>query len=366
MRNYVRLLITGMMVMSILVACGQTPATGTSPEASPAGSTAAPLPSPEAEASPDATLRTTTTPDTEETTTDAAGGAIELPEVDPAEYSGAIITAGSSTVFPLTQAMAERFTDEGFGGNITVDEIGSGAGFQRFCEAGETDIANASRAIKDEEVENCQNIDREPIEFYVGIDALAVVVSAQNDFLEEIAMDDLRRIFTGEITRWSELDPSYPAEIIQLFAPGTDSGTYDFFNEEVLEDDDANIAAFQQLNPTQSENDNVLVQGIEASPYAIGYFGYAYYQENAGRLKILPIDGVEPSEETAESGEYPLSRPLFIYTTQQIMEEKPQVAAFVNFYLSYAEDEILDVGYFPVSEAANNEAKQKWLDAVGE
>lgn len=375
MRNILRLLIIGIMLMSILAACGgpdtvasPSPAdeaspSATLPEASPSPEEEAASPlseaSPEAEASP-------ATEETQETDGEAAAGPVELPEVDPANYNGDIVTSGSSTVFPLTQVMAERFNNEGFGGTISVDEIGTGAGFQRFCEAGESDIANASRPIKDEEVQNCQNIGREPIEFYVGIDALAVTVSAQNDFIDEISIEDLRRIFTGEITQWSELDPSYPAEPIQIFSPGTDSGTYDYFVEEVLEDDEANITAFQQLNPTQSENDNVLVQGVEASPYAIGYFGYAYYQENEGRLKILSIDGVEPTEETAESGEYPLSRPLFIYTTEQIMTEKPQVAAFVNFYLSYVEDEILDVGYFPVSENALNEGKQKWLDAVGD
>ncbi len=302
------------------------------------------------------------------TTTETAGtsvAAVELPEVDAAAVTGDIVTSGSSTVFPLAQRMAERFAEEGYAGTVSVDEVGSGAGFQRFCEAGETDIANASRAIKEEEVQACGQLTppRTPIEFRVGTDALAIVVSAENDFVDALTIEQLGQIYTGEFKQWSDVDPSYPAEAIQLYSPGTDSGTYDYFTEEVLGDDEAKIAAFQQQNPTQSENDNVLVQGVESSPNAIGYFGYAYYQENADRLKVLTIDGVEPTAETAENGEYPLARPLFIYSDAQVMQSKPQVAAFINFFLTNVNDEIIDVGYFPASVEALNEAKQKWLDA---
>lgn len=281
---------------------------------------------------------------------------------------GDVVTSGSSTVFPLAQRMAERFQEEGYGGTVSVDEVGTGAGFQRFCEAGETDIANASRAIKQEEIDNCAKLNpaRTPIEFRVGTDALAIVVSNENDFLEELTLEQLAQIYTGEIKTWDQIDPNFPNEQVQLYSPGTDSGTYDYFVEEVLGDDEAKIAAFQQQNPTQSENDNVLVQGVESSPNAIGYFGYAYYRENEDRLKILSIDGVEPTEETAENGEYPLARPLFIYSDANILKEKPQVAAFINFFLTNVNDEIIDVGYFPASAEAINEAKQNYLDAVGQ
>jgi phosphate binding protein len=286
-----------------------------------------------------------------------------LPDVDPASVSGNIITAGSSTVFPLSERMAERFQEEGFAGEITIDSIGTGAGFERFCVNAETDIANASRAIKDEERTSCQSNGREPVEFRVGTDALAIVVSNENSFVENLTLEQLALAFSSAKT-WADVDPSFPAEPIQRFSPGTDSGTFDFFVEVVLEKDEAPILNAQNLQ--LSEDDNVLVQGVEGSPYAIGYFGFAYYQENADRLKTLSIEGVSPNAETAESGEYPLSRPLFIYSDATIMQQKPQVAAFIDFYLTYVNEEVLDVGYFPASDESMKVAMQAWLDAVGE
>jgi len=283
-------------------------------------------------------------------------------QFSPLNVSGDIIIAGSSTVFPLTERMSERFRDEGFSGNITVDSIGSGAGFERFCEAGETDISNASRAIHEDEIANCEAIGRAPVEFRVGTDALAIVVSQENDFLAELSMDQLAQIFSTAVN-WSDVDPTWPNEPIQRFSPGTDSGTYDYFVEAVLGDD---ATLLQNSVGTQySEDDNVLVQGVLGSPFAIGYFGYAYYQENAGNLKILTIDGVEPTEVTAEDGSYPLARPLFIYSDANIMTEKPQVAAFIHFYLSFVNEEILDVGYFPASDAAFETNWENFYNALG-
>jgi phosphate binding protein len=291
-----------------------------------------------------------------------SGAAVTLPEVDPAEVEGNIIIAGSSTVFPLTERMAENFAAEGFTGQITVDSVGTGGGFERFCVAAETDISNASRPINDEEAAACEAAGRPAVEFRVGTDALAVVVSAENDFLTDLTIEQLAAIFSGEAATWADLDPSYPAEPIQLFSPGTDSGTFDYFVEVVFEEDEAPILG---ANPQLSEDDNVLVQGITGSPYAIGYFGYAYFAENQDTLKALNIEGVEPSEETTADNSYPLSRPLFIYSAAEIMAEKPQVAAFINYYLTNVNDEILDVGYFPATEEALGEAKTNWLDANG-
>jgi phosphate binding protein len=289
----------------------------------------------------------------------------------PDAVSGDIITAGSSTVFPLSERMKQRFEEEGFTGNLTVDSIGSGAGIERFCVAGETDIANSSRAIKDSETESCAAIDRTPVEFQVGIDALAVVVSAENDFLTDVTTAELAQIFSTA-TNWSDVRAEWPAEPIQRFSPGTDSGTFDYFVEAIMapangDDADAGEAAILESEGTQfSEDDNVLVQGVEGSPYAIGYFGYAYYQENEGALKAISVDGVAPSAETAESGEYPISRPLFIYSDPAIMQEKPQVAAFIYFYLNNVADEILDVGYFPVSDDKMQENIATFDAAVGQ
>lgn len=296
---------------------------------------------------------------------------IALAEVDPLGVEGDINTAGSSTVFPLSEAVAELFRDEGYMGNITIASIGSGAGLERFCVTGEIDIANASRAIKQDEIEACRAIGREPIEFRVGTDALTVVVSAANDFAADLTSEQLFRIFSGQAATWADVNPDWPAEPIQLFSPGSDSGTFDYFVEAIfagaggLEDDKAAAALLNAPNIQLSEDDNVLVAGVEASPYAIGYFGYAYYEQNANRLKAVAVDSVAPTAETAEDNSYPLSRPLFIYSDAGIINEKPQVGSFIAYYLSRVNDVIIDAGYFPASTRALNEAKARLLLAQG-
>lgn len=285
-----------------------------------------------------------------------------LPEIDPADVSGNIVTAGSSTVFPLTERMAERFNDEGFAGKITIDSVGTGAGFERFCVTGESDISNASRAIKDSEVESCRAINREPIEFRVGTDALAVVINPANTSVTNVTTDQLVLLFsTAE--KWSDVDPSWPDEPILRFIPGTDSGTFDYFVEEIFDQDEEPILT--AANTQLSEDDNILAQGVEGNPYAIGFFGYAYFAEAGSKLTALLINGIEPTAETAESGEYPLARPLFIYSDAKILQEKPQVAAFINFYLTFVNEEVIDVGYFPASEDALTVARNNWLIGMG-
>jgi phosphate transport system substrate-binding protein len=265
--------------------------------------------------------------------------------------------------------MKQRFEEEGFAGNLTIDSIGSGAGLERFCVAGESDIANSSRAIRDTEIESCAGIGRSVVEFQVGIDALAVVVRSENDFVTDVTLAELSQIFSTA-TNWSDVRPEWPNEPIQRFSPGTDSGTFDYFVEAVMtpgfgDDADAGEAAILESEGTQfSEDDNVLVQGVQGSPYAIGYFGYAYYQENASTLNALSVDGVSPTAETAESGEYPISRPLFLYSSSEILQEKPQVASFIWFFLNNVNNEIIDVGYFPVSDAKLQEAIDAWEAAI--
>ena len=296
-------------------------------------------------------------------------------EIDPAAYSGNIVTAGSSTVYPLAEVMAERFKEEGFAGETTIDSIGSGAGFERFCTTGETDIANASRAIKASEIEACAAIGRTPIEFRVGTDAIAIVVSSANDFLTDVTLEELGTIFSSSAVKWSDVRAEWPNEDILRFSPGTDSGTFDFFVEVVMgplhknAEGKADLEAAKKdildsANIQFSEDDNVLVQGVEGSKYAIGYFGFAYYIENQGNLKAVALDSISPSAETAENGTYALSRPLFIYSDATILQQKPQVAAFINFFLTYVNEEITRVGYFPASDEALGAAKQALLDAV--
>jgi phosphate transport system substrate-binding protein len=351
-----------LVILGLLVAACSAPAAPAAPAAQ-VEATAATAEEPATSAA------VTETGTTTETAAPAEGEAAELPEVDPLSVTGDIIVAGSSTVFPLTEAMAARFVDEGYGGNITIDSIGTGGGFERFCVSAETDISNASRPINDAERTACTDNGRVPIEFRVGTDALAIVVNPANEFLTDVTLEQLALIFSSDATNWSDVDPSWPAEPILRYSPGTDSGTYDYFLEAVLApvygaEAEAKLAGAANLQ--ESEDDNVLVQGVEGDANAIGYFGYAYYLENADRLKILSVNGVEPTAATAESGEYPLARPLFIYSAASVIGEKPQVGAFINFYLTYVNEEIDAVGYFPASEAALNEAKGLLAAALGQ
>ncbi|MBN1562471.1 MAG: substrate-binding domain-containing protein [Anaerolineae bacterium] len=321
---------------------------------------------------------------------------IELEEVDPLSVTGDIAIAGSSTVEPVTVAMAARFNDDGFMGNIAIAETGTSAGFERFCTEGSTDISNASRAIKSSEVEACAAIGRDILEFHIGTDAIAISVKA-GSYVDQLKRSQLIAIFTGEVTTWDQVNPAWPADEIKLYIPGVDSGTFDFFGEAVLgtkgmySEREDRFAALLEPAPTTSENDYTLVEGIIGSEGAIGYFGFAYYVENAdelqavaiandvknddeGNLVVIPedewaaagIDYVAPTSDTAQSGEYMLSRPLFIYSAKSVFAEKPQVMAFVQYYLANAEEVVLEVGYFPIDVASMNATKQIFLDAVAE
>jgi phosphate transport system substrate-binding protein len=203
------------------------------------------------------------------------------------------------------------------------------------------------------------------LEFRVGTDALAVVVSAENDFLTGLTIAQLGQIFSGEFTTWDQVDPSYPAETIGIYSPGADSGTFDYFVEAVMEEHGGAEALLAREGAQYSEDDNVLVQGVVGSPYAIGYFGYAYYAENQGALKALTVEGVEPSQDAVDAATYPLARPLFIYSTAEVMQEKPQVAAFIYFYLTNLDDNIVDVGYFPAPAADIDTAMSNWETGIG-
>ena len=300
---------------------------------------------------------------------------MQLPEIDPASVSGDLIAAGSSTVYPLAERMAERFKDEGFAGNITIDSIGSGAGLERFCKTGETDIATASRKIKDTEIASCTAIGRTPVEFRVGTDAMAFVVSSENDFLTDVTMEELAKIYSKDAVKWSDVRPEWPNENILRFSPGTDSGTFTYFVENVMApayknaDGKADVEAGKKAlldaaNIQFSEDDNVLVQGVEGSKYAIGYFGFAYFNENKSNLKAISLKGIAPSLETAENNTYPMSRPLFLYSDAGVLKAKPQVALFIKFFLTFVNEEIQDVGYFPASQTILDASLQALADAT--
>jgi len=355
MSKIVRSLLFVVVAMSLLLAACGTPATETQVALDPTATEAPVVVEPTATAIPD-----------------------QMAMYAPDAVTGDIITAGSSTVFPLSERMAELFQQEGYTGNITVDSIGSGAGFERFCKTGETDVANASRKIKDAEAENCAALatPRTPIAFRVGTDALTVVISAENDFITALTKEQLGKIFTAQYTKWNEVDPSFPAEAILVYGPGADSGTFDYFNEVVVAplypnaDGKPDLAAGEEAllaapGAQFSEDDNVLVQGVEGSKYAIGYFGFAYFSENSGALKAVAVEGVEPSQATVDDGTYPISRPLFLYSDPAILTEKTQVAAFIYFYLSNVNNEIGDVGYFPAPAAELQASLDLFLSTVG-
>jgi phosphate transport system substrate-binding protein len=173
-------------------------------------------------------------------------------------------------------------------------------------------------------------------------------------------LEELATAFSTAKT-WADVREGWPAEPILRFSPGTDSGTFDYFVEEVFDEDEAPLLAASNLQ--LSEDDNVLAQGVIGDKYAIGYFGYAYFNENKDQLRAIPIEGVEPNQANVDNGTYPLARPLFIYSDATIMKEKPQVAAFINFYLTHVNEEVIDVGYFPANADALNQAKQNWLNA---
>jgi len=288
-----------------------------------------------------------------------------LAPVDPALVTGAFEISGSSTVYPLTARMVEEFYVEGSRSQIDVKITGTGGGFRSFCGGDPVEIINASRPITDEELAACRAIGREPIGFQVGVDALAVVVSRQNTFVEALSFADLVQIFSGRYRAWNELNPAFPAERIAIYSPGVDSGTFDFFVEKVLGD---KLLLPAIPGAVLSEDDVELMRGIENTPYAIGYFGYAYYTDDQERLRALAIDAgngpVAPALETVSDGTYPLTRPLFIYTDRQTLQANPAAAAFVSYYLQHASEVIRDVGYFAVSDVVSSDAQKALVAAL--
>ena len=284
------------------------------------------------------------------------------------DLSGSIAIDGSSTVFPVTEAVAEEFRSVAPDVRVTVGVSGTGGGFQKFC-SGETDISDASRPIKDSEVEACAEAGIEYLPLRVGLDGLAVVAHPEADFLECITMDELSTLWEPEseerVTSWNQVRSEWPNEKITLFGPDTDSGTFDFFTEEVNGEGGASRADY-----TNSTDDNVLVTGISGTDNAAGYFGFAYYTENQDKLKVVAVDGGEgcviPSDATVSDGRYPLARPLFIYVNKASLAEKPQLREFVRFFLS---DEgialVSDVGYTPIAGSELAESRANLEAAIG-
>jgi phosphate transport system substrate-binding protein len=287
-------------------------------------------------------------------------GTAQPPDGGYAGLSGSVVIDGSSTVGPIAEAAAEEFgkvSDV----SVTVGISGTSGGFEKFCR-GETDISDASRPIKDSEKDACAAAGIEFVEIAVGIDGLTVAVHPDNDWATCLTWSQLRAIWDqgSAVDNWNDIDPSFPDEALVLFSPGADSGTFDYFTEQI------NGTTDQLRNDdrvTFSEDDNVLVQGVQNNKGAMAYFGYAYYAENADTLKALEVDGgaggeapgcVAPTDDAINDGRYSLSRPLLMYVARGALTEKPQVRGFMDFVLR-SPDLVRDVGYVPLTDDAYEE-----------
>ncbi|MCP3764242.1 PstS family phosphate ABC transporter substrate-binding protein [Domibacillus sp. A3M-37] len=286
-----------------------------------------------------------------DTGTKTEDGAGDQAGAGDAQLQGEISIDGSSTVYPIAEAVAEEFMLEQPDVKVTVGLSGTGGGFEKFI-AGETQLTNASRPIKEEEAKALADAGIEYTELELAYDGLSVVVNKDNDWVDQLTVDELKKLWldNGSTKKWSDIREGWPEEEIKFYSPGTDSGTFDYFDEVILDGGQIDKSA------TLSEDDNVLVQGVTGDANAIGYFGYAYYLENKDNVKVVPIvneagDAVEPNHETIESGEYaPLSRPLFTYVSNAAFADDEAVAAYTQFTLENASVLAEDVGYVSLPE----------------
>jgi phosphate transport system substrate-binding protein len=299
-----------------------------------------------------------------------ACGRESQPEGTTGTGEAAVIQAdGSSTVFPIAEAVAEEFQKSNPGIRVTVGISGTGGGFQKFCR-GETDISDASRPIKPVEIDGCKKAGVEYIELPVAYDGLAVVVNPKNTWASSMTVDELKKLWApdaqGKITRWNQVRSSWPNREIHLFGAGVDSGTYDYFTEAVVGKEGASRGDF-----TSSEDDNVIVQGIANDELALGFMGIAYVEQNKSALKIVPVDDgkkdngdgpIVPSAETVRNGTYqPLSRPLFIYVARKAAD-RPEVQKFVDSFFTIGRDLVLEVGYVPLTPQIYELAQKHFAD----
>lgn len=284
------------------------------------------------------------------------------------DRSGTIVVNGSSTVYPVGIIAAEEFMEENPGVNVTIGDAGSGAGFEMYA-AGEVDFSEASRAIKPEEEEAIKNAGMTPVEYTLGYDGITILVHAENDFVDYLTVEELKKIWEKDSTvqTWADIRDDWPEEEIELYAPGSEHGTYDFFVEEIIGDDED-----AALRDDYTANDyNMLVQGIAGDKNSLGFLGYSYYAENEDILKAVPVDNgdgpFEPSIETISNESYsPLARPLFIYPNSEKMKENPVVKDFVQFYLENAKRYVEEAGYAPLDDEHYEELMQKFEENHGD
>jgi phosphate transport system substrate-binding protein len=284
-----------------------------------------------------------------------------------AALSGSIASDGSSTVGPLTSAAAELFMTDNTGVQITVGTSGTGGGFKKFC-AGQTQLSNASRPIKDEEKAACEAAGIEYQELIVANDALTVVVNKENTFVKCLTVPELNTLWgpeaTDKITTWNQVNPAFPAEPIKLYGPGTDSGTFDYFTDVINGEEGASRTDYEP-----SEDDNVIVQGVSGDKNALGYFGFTFYEENSDALTAVQVDGgqgcVSPSSDTARDGTYtPLSRPLYIYVDKKAFASDPALKGFINYFIENETAVAEAAKFIPLSDEQKKTAQDE-LAALG-
>jgi phosphate transport system substrate-binding protein len=265
----------------------------------------------------------------------------------PGKISGTVAVDGSSTVGPIMEAIAEEFGKEHPDVKPTVGISGTGGGFKKFS-AGEIDIADASRPIEEKEIAACKEKGVEFIELPIAFDGLSVVVNPQNTFVDDISVEELKMIWSpdSKVKTWDQVRPGFPHEPIRLYGAGTDSGTFDYFTKAIVGKEKSSRSDYQA-----SEDDNTLVQGVVGDKFSLGYFGYAYFEQNKEKLKLLKVNGVAPSPATIADGTYqPLSRPLFVYVNKKSLETKPAVKAMLEYLLTHGAPLISSVGYVPLPD----------------
>ncbi|WP_439881210.1 PstS family phosphate ABC transporter substrate-binding protein [Pontibacter sp. MBLB2868] len=301
----------------------------------------------------------------------SACGGNNVEEGSNGEMAGSIQIDGSSTVYPITEAVAEEYRAEAPDVKVTVGVSGTGGGMKKFTR-GDIDIVDASRQMKPSEDSLAKANGISYVELAVAYDGLTVVINPENDWVKDITTEELKKIWEpaaqGTIKRWNQIRPEWPDKEIHLYGPGVESGTYDYFTEAVVGESGASRGDY-----TASEDDNVLVQGVSTDPYALGFFGFAYYEENQDKLKVVPVNdmndsngagAIAPSLETVKDGSYaPLSRPLFIYVNSKATNN-PATVDFVNFYIDNAGELSKEVGYIPLPAEKYTEQKAKFKQFV--
>lgn len=291
-----------------------------------------------------------------------------LPPVKPAELKGDIIIAGSSTVYPLTQLLGDAFKADGFAGKLDIAASSTGKGIEAFC-AGGIDVANASRAMTDDEIATCKKGGREPIQLPIGADGIVIVVSRQNRFVNDLTPEQVAGIFSGKAKTWQDVNPKWPAQPIKVVSPAATHGTYDYFGEVIFGETTKDAAERKKTiagvpGITLFEDYNKLTAAVSRDIFAVGFAGYGFYSGNRARLRAVVFDDVMPYDKTVSNKTYPIARPLYLIVDAATLKKKPQVAGFVNFALAHVNDKIAESGYFPELDKTLDETRALFVKAL--